>query len=202
MSTEEAKTLINFGREWLSHVFIRADIAARDRIIATVNSSGILKDLNIKVGRGWQKTDPIVKIDNKAHTYEALVKWAVNQDDGGVDVAKQFRKWYSTDDKLLSELVAHLKALAVITHFAEVGRGYADQEGLYAWIDTIAEASDAATAKSRWNTYRDSYRPSLKYDQDLREKSEYSANQKAGGNGKDGPGPIRTHKMKLRPKPY
>jgi hypothetical protein len=34
------------------------------------------------------------------------------------------------------------------------------------WIDGIANAPDAATARGRWQSHKDSYTPSLKYDDD------------------------------------
>jgi hypothetical protein len=37
---------------------------------------------------------------------------------------------------------------------------------LYEWIGTIANAPDAATARAYWRTYKDSFPPSLKYDED------------------------------------
>lgn len=168
MSTEEATALINDGRNWCAEVWMKNNTVYRDTMILKMNEA--LNSLNIKVGRGWQQYDPIVKVNNKPHTYAALITWAIQQPDGGIEVAKQFQKWYSTSTVKLSELPDHLKALAVITHFAEVGRGYAISIDLklYTWIDSIVNAASKEEAKSLWLAYNSKFPPSLKYDQDLK----------------------------------
>jgi hypothetical protein len=131
-------------------------------------NSSYLIDLGIKVGRGWQAYDAVVKKYNKAHTYADMVHWAVSQTDGGISAAQRFQDWYTTDNITLGDLEPHLQALAVITHFAEVARGYsyAVEGNLYEWIAAIAKASNAAEAKEGWSSYKNSFHPSLKYGED------------------------------------
>jgi hypothetical protein len=170
VSKAEAENLIAFGRYWNANVWMRNDgEEARKQIINRLNGSH-LGELGIRVGRGWRDYDPVVRKKNTLHTYAALVEWAVRQKDGGVIAANAFQEWYATDNTPLGTLPDHLQALAVITHFAEVGRGYihAVEVDLYEWIATIAQAPDAATAQSRWRSYKDSFTPSLKYDENLR----------------------------------
>lgn len=168
MSTEEATALIQDGRNWCAEVWMKNNTVYRDNMILKMNEA--LNPLNIKVGRGWQQYDPVVKVNNKPHTYAALVTWAIQQPDGGIAVAKQFQDWYSTTDVKLSALPDHLKALAVITHFAEVGRAYASSldNYLYPWIDSIVKAAGKEQAKTLWLAYNSRFPPSLKYDQDLK----------------------------------
>jgi hypothetical protein len=64
MSKAEAKALIDCGRYWRAKVGIEGDVAERDKLITDMNTSG-LKDLDIKVGRGYQPADPVVKVGNK-----------------------------------------------------------------------------------------------------------------------------------------
>jgi hypothetical protein len=172
MSKQEAAVLIECGRYWLSNVWIKGDAQERDNLVNKMNND--LSGLNIRVGRGWRATDPIVKVDNKAHTYEALATWATSQADGGVAAARLFQQWCTSDTVGLVHLPSHLRALAVITHFAEVGRGYSNAVAvdLHDWIGSIASAPDAGTARARWRSYKDAFAPSLKYDEDA--KQEYS----------------------------
>lgn len=104
------------------------------------------------------------------------MKWATGQQDGGVAVAQQFVNWASDNTTTLANLPDHLKALAVITHFAEIGRGYKHAVGanLYPWILEISQATNAQTARDLWNGYRDRFPPSLKYDEDIKQEANVS----------------------------
>ena len=56
----------------------------------------------------------------------------------------------------------------VITHFAEVARGYQSALGsLIDMMESIEEASDAASARAIWADYRVHFHPSLKYKEDI-----------------------------------
>jgi hypothetical protein len=170
MSKHEADALMQIGKLWFAQVWIKNDGTARTNIINGLNQQFIQGNLPIRVNRGWKDYDPVVKVNGKAHTYAALAVWATSQNDGGVGAAQLFQQWYSGNNVTLSNLPAHLQALAVITHFAEVGRGYSSslELSLYAWIDDIAQANTKNDAIGLWYTYKDRFAPSLKYDEDVK----------------------------------
>jgi len=172
MSAKEAEALISAGVYWWAHVWGGSDKvkrdAARDKLLEELNTA--LEPFKIKVSRGWQDYDPVVKINNKAHTYKDLAQWAGGQKDGGKAIADTFYKWCNQSQLTLSDLDDHLKAFAVITHFAEVGRGYksALELQLYPWMLAIG-ISDAKNAKALWLNYKGQFAPALTYKEDTSE---------------------------------
>ena len=171
MSTEEAQGLIREGKFWLGHVWIRQDYGERDNIIQRLNGTFERVELPIRISRGWQHYDPVVRVNGRPHTYAALVLEMTSSEDGGVGGALTFREWYSGNLVTLHDLEPDLLALAVITHFAEVGRGYESALGqLYNWIDDICAAGNKQAAIGLWNTYLNRFPPALKYDQDIKKE--------------------------------
>lgn len=170
MSKAEADALVTLGKHWFAHVWLKNDATERNRIILHMNHDFLRMNLTLRVYKGWQPYDPVVKVGGKAHTYAGLVTWAASQQDGGVEVAKEFREWYGGAQLELKDLPPHLQAFAVITHFAEVARGYkaALKDFLYDWIDDIAAAKSRQDAIGLWHTYRDRFPPSMKYDEDAK----------------------------------
>lgn len=175
---EEAEALLKQGETWASKVWIEGSDDERNKIVKEVNSALQSANLSFYVGRGMQSYDPVVKTSKGSHlkgnnalTYEAIAQWASGQKDGGVKAAQDFQDWYSGSTPL-SSLDEHLEALALITHFAEVGRIYesALTTHLYPWIKEIASATDAKTAMSLWLDYRNRYPPSLTHAEDLRQE--------------------------------
>jgi hypothetical protein len=141
--------------------------AARDELIAEMNKRLGEFGMTATVKRGWQPYDPLV-VTGAAMTYANITKAAQSEDDGGVAYAQQLRGWFD-DDTELSDLPRPMYALAIISHWAEVARGYVSElDALYEWIDQIADAESPAEAKRLWGAYRTRYPPSLKYAEDAK----------------------------------
>ncbi len=84
MSTVEAQGLIREGKIWFGNVWIRQDYGERDTMIQRLNGTFELANLPIRISRGWQHYDPVVRVNGKPHTYAALILEMTSSDDGGV----------------------------------------------------------------------------------------------------------------------
>ena len=161
MSSAEADVLEQWGRQWCACMWIRGDERARDDLIAQVN--GQLNNLGFRLGRGWQNYDPVIRRSGgHPSSYANIAQWAHSHQDSGQAVAQRFIDWAEGDQVMLANLPIELQDLAIITHLAEVGRGYSSslQLHLYPWLRKVANS------QGRWWDYRDEYPPSLKYAED------------------------------------
>jgi hypothetical protein len=143
-------------------MWIGADESKRDELIQQVN--GQLNALGFKLGRGWMNYDPVIRrLNGRASSYADMAAWAARQRDGGRSAAQALLDWATDDSTGLLSLPAELQDLAIITHLAEVGRGYHSslEDQLYPLLSAIVSG-----AKS-WSDYRD-YAPSLKSAEDSR----------------------------------
>lgn len=159
MSKGEAEVLIAWGRSWHSHVWIGDDKTKRDELIAHVNTN--LNAIGFKLGRGWQDYDPVIRHAGKAVPYATIATWAKSKSDGGKDAAQLFWNWAKGEKVTLADLPDKLQELAIITHLAEVGRGYSSclESELYPLLEKIVDGSKT------WDDYKD-YSPSLTYKED------------------------------------
>jgi hypothetical protein len=149
-------------------VWVGGDYGPRDALITQLNVA--LANFNFSVRRGWQPYDPVVVAPGNAHyTYAQICNWAAGQGDGGRAAAQSFLDWYSTGTVQFDQLPVRLQALAVITHFAEVGRGYSSALAgdLYPWMEAIAGSDTAGAARHLWGQYNARFSPSLAYAVDL-----------------------------------
>lgn len=169
MSQSEAENMVTIVRHWWAHVWAGGNTQERDAIILHTNGCFIAMNVPIRLGRGWQPYDPVIRVNNHCHRYASVAAWAAGQADGGVTLAQTFRAWYSSNLYTLDNLPEHLQALAVITHLAEVGRGYVSALDihLYPWINDICNAANAQDAQALWQDYGNRFPPSLTYAQDL-----------------------------------
>ncbi|MBT2340961.1 MULTISPECIES: hypothetical protein [Pseudomonas] len=169
MSKAEADVLITYGRFWLAKAGIANNAVERDAIILHVNGQFNASNLPIRLGRGWQPHDPVIRTNNRCHRYNDVATWAAGHHDGGVAAAQLFRDWYTDDDTTLANLPDELKALAVITHLAEVGRGYVSAlaSHLSPWIDDICNAANPVAARALWQDFINRFPPSLTYARDV-----------------------------------
>jgi hypothetical protein len=168
MSRAEADELIGYGRFWFAKVKLGTDYVARDGLIQHLNGIFTSVPLPIRLSRGWQPDDPVIRVGGRSHRYADVAAWASGQQDGGRQAAQTFRDWYEGDNVTLSALPPQLQALAAITHLAEVGRGYwvALETELMPWIADIADAANAQDARAAWANYTTAFPPSLTYAQD------------------------------------
>jgi hypothetical protein len=166
----EALGYVAEGAQWHADVWLGGGDSAP--LVAKLN--GELNQYEISFRRGFQKYDPVV-VTGAPLTYQKIVDQAKGQADGGVAYARQFRDWYS-GDTALNALPTPLRALALITHWAEVARGYKTAlADLYIWIEEIADATSKEEARGLWGQFNARYRPSLMYKDDIR--GEFSEDQ-------------------------
>jgi hypothetical protein len=123
MSKAEAAVLVQWGKLWFGHMWIISDEAKRDELVQHVNAG--LNSVGFKIGRGWQNYDPVIRrIGGKPSSYAQIAAWAARQPNAGREVAQLFLNWATDDATGLQNLPTELQDLAIITHLAEVGRGY------------------------------------------------------------------------------
>lgn len=160
MSVHEANLLVAWGKHWFGHVWIMNNTTERDNLINLVNNN--LNAIGFKLGRGWQNYDPVIRRVGRPSSYAQLATWAHSQPDQGRAQAQLFLNWARGNNLTLHDLPVQLQDLAIITHLAEVARGYqsALEEQLYPWLEAIVAGHRS------WGNYND-YAPSLKYKEDL-----------------------------------
>ena len=111
-------------------------------------AKALLEVCGFKVYTVWQKNDPfVVKAGSRGLAYKTIMHAAIKDD------AKQFGNWMdgSCDFDSLSHAMQNL---AVITHVAEVGRGYGQSElnKLRKLMTDIVAGDDSwANFKERYN---------------------------------------------------
>lgn len=160
MSKAEANVLVIWGRHWCSHMWIGDQHDKRDELINHVNKE--LASIGFKLGRGWQSYDPVIRrAGARPSSYAQIAGWAQSQPDQGRALAQQFLDWASGDEVGLLHLPKELRDLAIITHLAEVGRGYVSalENSRYPLL------RDIAGGQRNWSDYR-AYAPALKYAED------------------------------------
>lgn len=131
------------------------DEQKRDELIAHVNNQ--LNVVGFQMGRGWMNYDPVIRrVRGKPSSYAEIVSWASRHADSGRQAAQLFLNW-------ATDLPAELQDLAIITHLAEVGRGYqiSLENELYPLVRSIASGSKS------WSDYHE-YSPSLNFAEDSR----------------------------------
>jgi hypothetical protein len=106
--------------------------------------------------------DPVIRRGGGAPTsYAQVASWASSQPDSGRQAAQLFLAWATGDEVGLLHLPTELQHLAIITHLAEVGRGYAS--ALDGQLYPLLQAIVAGT--KTWGDYRD-FSPALKAAED------------------------------------
>lgn len=165
MSAEEAEALVMWGKAWFGHVWVGNDEKTRDLIIKHANSQLEPLKIGFYIKRGWQSYDPVVA-GGKTYRYSEIADWAAGQTDGGKAAATLFLNWMN-GSTVLSDLPSPLAALALITHFAEVGRGYSSALGdLESWMSALSKTSGKSACAKVWRDYRQYYPPALTYKED------------------------------------
>jgi hypothetical protein len=159
MSVHEAGLLVAWGKHWFGHVWVRNDTTERDNLITLVNNN--LNAIGFRLGRGWQNYDPVIRRVGRPSSYLQLATWAQSRPNHGVAEAQLFLDWARGNNLTLYDLPIQLQDLAIITHLAEVARGYHSslESELYPWLEGIV------AGQKTWGHYND-FSPSLKYRED------------------------------------
>jgi hypothetical protein len=113
--------------------------------------------------------EPMVRMGNCFSTYTGIIKWATGTADCGKQAARQMLDWM--DGKTtLQNVPRSLRMLAVITHYAEVGRGYSSSiAGLKERMQQIRDCTTKKGREELWKTLSDAYPPVLKWTEDAEE---------------------------------
>lgn len=163
-----AAQMAAYGRIWRAYVGLASDSGAggdRQLIIESLNKT--LDDVGLKVNRGFQAYDPTVR-SGRPKKYVDLVATMTADKDGGVGQAVAILAWMDGTAGI-GTLSAPAKDFAVITHFAEVGRGFAQSLGeLRNLLGAIASATSAAVAKTAWESLATTWAPATTYAQDVK----------------------------------
>jgi hypothetical protein len=162
MAKVEADPMIRLGEDWFRQVWIGNDAQraiSREDIISQVNFR--FSDLGLTLSRGWQDYDPVIRAGRRVSSYAQIAAWAGSQNNRGADAAQQLLDWAQGHLVHLEDLPSQLQDFAMITHLAEVGRGYRStlESQLYPLLQ------DIVSGNRQWSDYGD-FRPSLTSSQD------------------------------------
>lgn len=142
------------GILWYAKVWQQKDNAA-DRASIIENFNKMIAGTGFTVGRGYKDYDPVVR---PARKYTVI---AAELDKNAAANAATFAAFLA-NAVTLESLSKPLAELALITCFAEMGRGYKTSvlESLEKWVGDIA----AGTAK--WSDVKKEFDPALTYKED------------------------------------
>ncbi|MFI8450083.1 hypothetical protein [Streptomyces erythrochromogenes] len=162
-----ANQLAFLGRLWHAYVWLEADTttatSARSRICDAIN--GQLTNAKIKITRGFQAYDPVVR-RGRPKRYIALAETLSSPTDGGHGQAAAVIEWIK-GNRTLSTLDEAAQEFVVITHFAELGRGYSSElDALYKRLAEIAGTGSAVKSRALWGDLATKWSPVLTYKED------------------------------------
>ncbi|MEV7510156.1 hypothetical protein ACIPRL_11175 [Streptomyces sp. NPDC090085] len=167
LPSASANQLAFLGRLWHAYVWLETDSTtasdARSRICEAVN--GQLATAKIKITRGFQAYDPVVR-RGRPKRYVALAQTLSSPTDGGQGQAAAVIEWIK-GDRTLSTLDEAAQEFVVITHFAELGRGYSSElQALYKRLAEIAGTGSAVKSRALWGNLATKWSPVLTYKED------------------------------------
>ncbi|MER6444050.1 hypothetical protein [Streptomyces venezuelae] len=167
LPSASANQLAFLGRLWHAYVWLEPDTTtatdARSKICDAIN--GQLATAKIKITRGFQAYDPVVR-RGRPKRYIALAETLSSPTDGGQGQATAIIEWIK-GARTLSTLDEAAQELAVITHFAELGRGYSSElDALYKRLAEIAGTGSAAKSRTLWENLATKWSPVLTYKED------------------------------------
>jgi len=163
-----AAQLRAYGRIWRTYVGLAKDSGNsgnRQLVIDSLNKN--LDDIGIKATRGFQAYDPVVR-SGKAKKYTALVTTISSDNDGGAGQAAAILNWMA-GTAAIGTLSDAARDFAVITHFAEVARGFLDAPtDIAGMLGSIATAKPASAAQQQWQALATQWAPATTYAQDVK----------------------------------
>ncbi|UGQ12326.1 hypothetical protein LO772_01560 [Yinghuangia sp. ASG 101] len=157
-----------YGRIWRVYVGLAADSGGggdRQLVIDSLNKA--LEAVGLKANRGFQAYDPTVR-SGTPKKYTTLIATITADNDGGAGQAAAILAW-TAGTTGIGSLSAAAKDFAVITHFAEVGRGYMNAlNELKGLLRSIADAKPASAARAAWESLASTWTPATTYAQDVK----------------------------------
>lgn len=152
-----SENLMGTGYQWFGEV----QLAEHPDRGGTIERFDALKT-EFTLGRGWQPRDPVIRPSSgKPRSYNDLVAIFERNPIG---YAQEFLGFLNNESSL-AELSREVQEFAVITHVAEVGRGYGKTS--LKKLGVFMEKIIAGT--SRWSDIKKEYFPSLTYKEDARD---------------------------------
>ena len=136
-----------------------------DPVVKAKIDALLMQVCGFRVYTVWQKNDPFVRPDGgRGKSYATLIAAAFAEADDGVAWAAQVIDWM--DGKLdFYALPEPMRDLAVITHVAELGRGYGEMS-LIALYNFLV---DVTNGDRSWRSLKECYKPALTYAEDSEE---------------------------------
>jgi hypothetical protein len=168
MAAGSALQLQALGRMWRVYVGLRSDNggANRQQLIDAVNAVLDNLGLGLRVGRGFQAYDPVVRA-GKPSSYANLCRTLAGKPDGGKQDALHLYQW-ARGERDVTGLSTEARDLGVIVMFAEVGRGYSGSlMELFNHWGAIAQAATSQIAAQLWQLVPSSWAPATTYKDDL-----------------------------------
>ncbi|QBE64926.1 hypothetical protein [Pseudoduganella lutea] len=110
----------------------------------------------------FHKNDPFVKVHGgKGVPYTTIMATAGAKTDKGASEANDYLLWI-TNQKKFVDLSLNMQNLAVITHVAEVGRGYT----IDALKNLVYFLNKVGQGKDKWSNLKNTYHAALTYKED------------------------------------
>lgn len=152
-----SQNLVALGRQW-GTAMVKVDqkllLSAESK--AAINKS-LMEICGFTVYTVWQANDPFVRaVGKRGQAYRTLMQACESMPDKGREEARTFVLWHSGEAKFDS-LSQNMRDLAVITHVAEVGRGYT----IAALRELILFLVDVANGQASWKSLKDRYPAAL-----------------------------------------
>jgi hypothetical protein len=156
------QNLFNLGMRW-NQAMKKVD---NKLTLSTDDKAGINKELleicGFTVYTVWQKNDPFVRsVGKRGQAYKTIMQQCGAKADGGADEARNFVLWH-TGHVAFEALSQQMRDLAVITHVAEVGRGYT----ISALRDLIGYLAEVAQGQAKWSELKNRYPAALTAKED------------------------------------
>jgi hypothetical protein len=162
---EEAASIETMGRKWYGYVYRNRNQQERAQFEQQIKDEIAQAGVTVR-GPPFLMGEPLVYMGGKAYKYTDIAAWAAGQP----NAAQQLLDW-KTGNVELQTLDGRLQALAWITHFAEVARGFLDAPG---GLQALLQAIVAGNAT--WNDVLTYIPAAATYAQDTR-GPEWTPNQ-------------------------
>jgi hypothetical protein len=157
-----SQNLFALGRQWgtaMVRVGNKLTLSPQDK--AAIDKS-LMEICGFTVYTVWQANDPFIRaVGKRGKAYKTIMQTCASKSDGGADEARSFVLWHA-GQATFDSLSESMRDLAVITHVAEVGRGYTIQ----ALRDLILFLAEVANGEATWSNLKNRYPAALTAKED------------------------------------
>lgn len=157
-----SQNLFQLGKLWgLAMVRVGNKLTLSAEKKGEINKS-LVEICGFTVYTVWQANDPFVRaVDKRGKAYTTIMQACASKPDKGADEARAFVLWHAGQASFES-LSESMRDLAVITHVAEVGRGYTIQ----ALKELMEYLVEAANGQESWHHLKLRYPAALTAKED------------------------------------